>query len=131
MRESSEMDAIEFWIWEHATKYGMTKVLRSIKYCNNDLLSFFCNLHLFLVFLEIKSNFSQVVIPNSWLSARYLHQIKNEWSKLDSQISPKELNALKQTLTSTFKHYIKDLKHVIKISDCIRLDLCCKAAVCY
>jgi hypothetical protein len=65
------------------------------------------------------------------LSALYLRQIKNEWSKPDSEISPKELNALKQSLTSTFKHYIKDLKHVIKTSDCIQLDLCCKAAVCY
>jgi len=28
------MDLVEFWIWEHATKHGMAKVLKSIVYFN-------------------------------------------------------------------------------------------------
>ncbi|KAI9565849.1 hypothetical protein GHT06_009646 [Daphnia sinensis] len=98
------MDILEFWIWEHATKYGMTKVLK-----------------------KIRSSFPEINIPNSWLSALCLQEIKNEWGREGSQITPKVLNALRESLTSTFKLYIKDLKHVIRTADCIQLDLCCKA----
>lgn len=98
------MDTVEFWIWEHATKYGMTKVLKKINY-----------------------GFPEINIPNSWLSALCLQEIKNEWGRKGSQITPKVLNALRESLTSTFKLYIKDVKHVMRTADCIQLELCCKA----
>ncbi|XP_057370237.1 uncharacterized protein LOC130691326 isoform X2 [Daphnia carinata] len=76
---------------------------------------------------KIKSNFPKINIPNSWLSALCLQEIKNEWSREGNNITPKVLNALRKSLTSTFKLYIKDLKHVMRTADFIRLELCCKA----
>lgn len=77
----------------------------------------------------MKSSFTQTNMPNSWLSALFLCQIKEDWAKIDNQVSAKELNSLRQILTSTFKHFKKELKYVIRVSDFVQLDLGCKAAV--
>ncbi len=63
------------------------------------------------------------------MSALFLRQIKDEWGKTDNKITSKDLNSVRQSLTSTFKLYRKELKKIIRTSDLIQLDLYCKAAV--
>lgn len=88
-------------------------------------------IHYFITFpwLEVKCCFTPTNVPNSWLSALFLQQIKDDWNKADNKITSKELNSVRQTLLSTYNHFKKQLKHVIKPSEFIQLDFYCKAAV--
>ena len=79
--------------------------------------------------LGMKTSFSQTNLPNSWLTALLLHQIKDDWGKINNKITSQELNSVRGSLISAFKHYRKEMKHVIRTIDVIKLDLCCKAAV--
>ena len=78
--------------------------------------------------LGMKSNFAQIDLPNSWIGALVLRQIKQDWA-VPNKITFRDLINAQEILAANFKFFKKSVKQIINLNDFIKLTLLCKAAV--
>ena len=78
--------------------------------------------------LDIRSSFSQIDLPNSWIGALVLRQIKKDWA-VPGKITFREIIHAQEILALNFKFFGKNLKRFVKLNEFIKLTLTCKASV--
>jgi len=78
--------------------------------------------------LDTKSSFAQIDLPNSWIGALVLRQVKKDWA-VPGKITFREVINVREILGLNFKFFGKKLKRYVKLNDFIKLTLTCKASV--
>ena len=74
------------------------------------------------------TSFAQIDIPNSWVGALVLRQVKKDWA-VPGKITFREVINTQEILALNYKFFGKNLKRYVRLNDFIKLTLTCKASV--
>lgn len=80
-------------------------------------------------FIGIHTDYGKSLIPNSWIIALFLQEIKNTWESSQSAITFNEVNSLRQLLSSTYKHYKECITAILETKHFIKFDIVLRATV--